>query len=135
MSPGAGQAMVALSTGHILLSLLVVCPNKTQRLVNLAVPHIREGGGIYPTPPPRLCILGTPRLGEAKERKPMDGTPPPRSPSRRTLGRVRSCVSGEGVETQPPPGEPLGVGRGRPGAQAPPPTPAGREGEAVARAQ
>ncbi|XP_059244447.1 voltage-dependent calcium channel beta subunit-associated regulatory protein isoform X3 [Mustela nigripes] len=68
MSPGAGQAMVALSTGHILLSLLAVCPNKTQGLVNLAVPHIKEEkGGAYIQPhPPDCASWGLPGWGRRR---------------------------------------------------------------------
>lgn len=45
------------------------------------------------------------------------------------------CRRGRGWRLSRRGKEPLGVGRGRPGAQAPPLTPAGREGEAVASAQ
>lgn len=65
MSPGAGQAMVALSTGHILLSLLAVCPNKTQQWVlNLAVPHIKEEkGGHISNPTPQTVHPGDSQVG------------------------------------------------------------------------
>ncbi|XP_044898623.1 voltage-dependent calcium channel beta subunit-associated regulatory protein isoform X5 [Felis catus] len=50
------------------------------------------------------CILGAPKLGEAKEGKPTHPSPPRRSrpPVPRTLARVRSSAAGEGVETQRP---------------------------------
>ena len=50
------------------------------------------------------CILGAPKLGEAKEGKPTHPSPPLRSrpPAPRTLARVRSGAAVEGVETQRP---------------------------------
>ncbi|XP_073743374.1 voltage-dependent calcium channel beta subunit-associated regulatory protein isoform X5 [Callorhinus ursinus] len=119
----AGQAMVAFNTDNILLSSLIVCPSKAARLVNSTMPHIREEKGGACVQPPKLCILVSPKLGDAKEGKPMDPTPSLRSPSLRTLGRVRSCVAGEGVETQPPRETAAPREEGASGARLRPPLP------------
>lgn len=90
----------------------------------------KKTGGMCP-PSPRLCILGTPRLGRTDGPDSSPSFPVPPDPGK----GQEQCRRGRGWRLSRRGREPLGVGRGRPGAQAPPLTPAGREGEAVAGTQ
>lgn len=86
--------MVASShSDYIPLSLLIICPNKAELHVNLTTPTAYYGRKREACvhPPPDCASWGPPGWEE-----PMDPTPPLRSPSLRTLGRVRSSVAGGG---------------------------------------